>query len=197
MIAVITGDIINSRTGAVEDWMPLLKNTLNQYGSTPKQWEIYRGDSFQLALDPKTALLAAIHIKSAIKQTKTYNVRLAIGIGEENYSSSKITEANGTAYVNSGECFENLKKSSLAIQSNQKEIDSTLNIMIKLSLLTIDTWSSVVSKVIKAAIEHPEKNQKELAKLLNKSQSNISEALKRGGYEEISNMNQFYAKTIS
>ncbi len=197
MIAVITGDIINSRKGEVESWLNHLKETLNKYGNEPNNWEIYRGDSFQLSLDPKKALIAAIHIKSTIKQTKTYDVRIAIGIGEEKYSSPKVTESNGTAYINSGECFEELKKYSLAIKSNNKKVDEILNIMFKLSFLTTDNWSGVVSKVIKAAIEHPEKNQKDLAKLLNKSQSNISEALKRGGYEEIINMNKFYIKTIS
>lgn len=197
MIAVITGDIINSRKGETESWITYLKDTLNQYGREPKNWEIYRGDSFQLSLGLEKALLAALHIKSAIKQTKAYDVRMAIGIGEEKYNSSKITESNGTAYVNSGKCFEELKKYSLAIRSHNKKLDESLNIMIKLSLLTIDNWSSVVSKVIKAAIENPEKNQKDLAKLLNKSQSNISEAFKRGGYEEIMNMNEFYIRNIS
>lgn len=89
------------------------------------------------------------------------------------------------------------EKYSLAIKSGNKELDESLNIMFKLSLLTTDNWSSVVSQVIKAAIENPEKNQKELAKLFNKSQSNISEAFKRGGYEEIMNMNEYYIKNSS
>ena len=197
MIAVITGDIINSSTGEVERWIYALKDTLNKYGNEPQNWEIYRGDSFQVSLAPEKALLAAIHIKSTIKQTKTYDVRMAIGIGEETYRSHKITESNGTAYVNSGECFEGLKKYSLAIKSDSIELNEALNMMLKLSLLTTDNWSSVVSRVIKAAIEHPEKNQKNLAKLLNRSQSNISEAFKRGGYEEIINMNEIYVKNIS
>ncbi len=197
MIAVITGDIINSKAGEVKSWLPLLKETLSTYGNTPKHWEIYRGDSFQLSLDPKKALLAAIHIKSTLKQTKTFDVRMAIGLGEETYSAHNITESNGSAYVNSGECFENLKKDSLALKTNSEAIDTTLNIMIRLALLTVDNWSSVVSKVIKTAIEHPNKPQKDLAKRLNRSQSNISEAFKRGGYEEIITMNQFYVKHIS
>lgn len=197
MIAVITGDIINSRKGKVDIWMDALKETLHLYGSKPQNWEIYRGDSFQLSLPPEKALLAAFHIKSTIKQTKAYDVRMAIGIGAENYPSTKITESNGTAYINSGECFEELKKYTLAIKSGNAALDELLNIMIKLSLLTTDDWTSVVSKVIKTAIEHPEKNQKDLAKLLDRSQSNISEALKRGGYEEIRSMNAFYVKNIS
>ena len=194
MVAVLTGDIINSRKGDVEGWIHFLKETLNTYGKEPKDWEIFRGDSFQLALDPKKALLAAIHIKASIKQSKIYDVRIAIGLGEESYNAPKITEANGSAYINSGECFESLKKHALAIKSANTTLDDTLNTMFKLSLLITDNWSSVVSKVIKAALENPEKNQKDLAKLLNRSQSNISEALKRGGYDEIINMNEFYLK---
>lgn len=197
MIAVITGDIIDSRKGETENWVTTLKGTLNQYGTEPENWEIYRGDSFQLSLDPVKALLASLHIKATIKQSKAHDVRMAIGIGEENDNSSKISLSNGPAYVNSGECFDDLKKYSLAIRSPYKKFDESLNIMIKLSLLTTDNWSSVVSKVIKTAIENPEKNQKELAKLLDKSQSNISEAFKRGGYEEIMNMNEYYIKHIS
>lgn len=197
MIAVITGDIINSRKGEIESWISPLKDTLNQYGKKPEDWEIYRGDSFQLSLNIEKALLAAFHIKSTIKQIKTYDVRMAIGIGEEKYKSSKITESNGAAYVRSGECFEELKKYSLAIKSDNDVLDESLNIMFRLSLLTTDNWSSVVSQVIKAAIENPGKNQNDLAQLLNKSQSNISEAFKRGGYEEIMNMNEFYVKNIS
>jgi hypothetical protein len=197
MIAVITGDIINSRKGKVETWINSLKETLNQYGAEPKHWEIYRGDSFQLSLVPEKALLAAHHIKSTIKQTKTHDVRMAIGLGDEKYSSPKITESHGSAFINSGECFEDLKKQTLAIKSNNKKLDQSLNIMISLSLLTTNNWSSTVSEVIKAAIEHPEKNQKDIAKLLNKSQSSISEALKRGGFEEIMKMNAYYKKNIS
>ena len=142
-------------------------------------------------------MLAALHIKAIIKQTKLHDVRMAIGIGEEKYSASKITEANGPAYVNSGDCFEGLKKQTLAIQSNNKTFDNALNTMLNLSLLVANNWSSTVSEVIKTVIENPEENQKNLAKRLNKSQSSISEALKRGGFEEIMNMNTFYKNNIS
>jgi hypothetical protein len=69
--------------------------------------------------------------------------------------------------------------------------------MFSLSLLTINNWSSIVSEVIKTVIENPEKNQSDLAKILNKSQSSISEALKRGGFEEVMKMNEFYKNNIS
>lgn len=196
MIAIITGDIINSRERKVEDWLNSLKEVLNYYGEEPKDWEIFRGDSFQLSVTPEKAVLAAIHIKSVIKQEKLLDVRMAIGIGEEKYNSPKISESNGSAYIRSGECFEALKKQTLAIKSNHKELDQSFNIMLSLSLLISNSWSSTVAKVIKTSVENSEKSQKNLAKILNKSQSSISEALKRGGFEEIMNMNDYYKSQI-
>ncbi|WP_332910804.1 hypothetical protein [Algoriphagus boritolerans] len=35
---------------------------------------------------------------------------MAIGIGEKNYSGSKISESNGPAFVFAGEKFDRLKK---------------------------------------------------------------------------------------
>ncbi|KKL81788.1 hypothetical protein LCGC14_1991230, partial [marine sediment metagenome] len=46
MIAIITGDIINSENYAVSEWIDILKNYLSKYGESPKDWDIYRGDEF-------------------------------------------------------------------------------------------------------------------------------------------------------
>jgi len=56
MIAVLTGDLINSRDIAAVHWMPLLKGALAEYGSEPNTWEICRGDSFQLETKAQKAL---------------------------------------------------------------------------------------------------------------------------------------------
>ncbi|MGB3776328.1 MAG: SatD family protein [Leeuwenhoekiella sp.] len=197
MIAIITGDIVNSREGNVEEWINLLKTTLNQYGGEPKHWEIYRGDSFQMATDPEQALLAAIHTKATIKQLKQLDVRMAIGIGEISYRPAKITESNGTAFIRSGACFESLKKQTLAVQTGEENLDLSLNIMLSLSLLIADHWSPTVASVIKMTLENPKLNQMEVAHLLDKSQSSVSEALKRGGFEEIMALNKYYKMKIA
>lgn len=196
MIAVLTGDIINSRQGQTSLWLNQLKSTLNLYGQTPKDWEIFRGDSFQLKTNPENALRIALHIKAVIKQVKPYDVRIAIGLGEQSYDSKTISESNGSAFVNSGEGFESLKKQTLTVVSENKKWDNTINIMINLALLTANSWSNTVAKVISTVIENPEKNQNDIALLLGKSQSTISEALKRGGYEEIMQLNAFYKEQI-
>lgn len=196
MIAVLTGDIINSRKISVEQWLPLLKETLEQYGNSPDDWEIYRGDSFQFKTTPENALFAALHLKASLKQIRPIDARLALGIGSQTYKASSISESNGIAYIRSGECFQNLKKNSLGISTGVTTLDQVLNLLFSLALLNIDTWSPVVATAVKTALENPEKNQSEIAEMLNKSQSSLSEALKRGGYDEIIKLEDFYRQQI-
>ncbi|MCF7561831.1 SatD family protein [Sabulilitoribacter multivorans] len=196
MIAIITGDIINSKTSDPKIWLHALKGSLNRYGLEPKVWEVFRGDSFQLETKPKQALEAAFLIKATIKQFKNIDVRLAIGIGDKTYESEKITESNGSAFVNSGECFEGLKKTTLAIKSPNESFNITMNLMFDLVLLTIDSWTATSAKLIKTALENPDLNQEQLAKLYGSTQSNISKGLKRGGIDEILKLLYYYETQI-
>jgi hypothetical protein len=196
MTSVITSDIVNSRSLDASLWMPELKKTLSIYGNEPSQWEIYRGDSFQLEVKPEKALEVALHLKAEIKQFTILDIRIAIGVGDKTFTSGKITESNGSAFMHSGECFEQLKKQSLAIKTPWNNLDEQLNLLFMLASLTISNWSPVSATLIKAAIENPEANQKELAEILNMDQSNISRGLKRGGYDEILKMIAYYRKNI-
>jgi len=196
MIGILTGDIINSRKIAPTEWLTLLKGEFNAYGSQPHQWDIYRGDSFQLEVPALQALETAIHIKAIIKQFKQLDVRIAIGIGVKSYTSTNIKESNGSAFINSGECFEKLKKNTLALQTPWADVDEVINIMIKLATLTMDNWSPEYSKIMKTKLEYPNKTQKQLAGLLQKTQSTVSAGLKRVGYDEIISLNTYYQNLI-
>lgn len=192
MTSIITGDIINSQKNTPDNWLIPLKTILNSFGPTPLKWEIYRGDSFQLEINPEDALKACILIKATIKQFDNIDVRLAVGIGEKTYNSKKITESNGSAFVNSGDCFESLKKTTLAIKSPFTEFDTVINIMLDLAQLTINNWSSTSSTLVKTTLQTPELNQSQLAKILKSTQSNISQGHKRAGYDEVSKLLNYY-----
>ncbi|WP_452223542.1 SatD family protein [Lacinutrix chionoecetis] len=197
MTSVITGDIVNSKTETTSIWMKTLTKELNLLGKSPKTWEIYRGDSFQIEVEPKHSLAIAIAIKASIKQHKTLDVRLAIGIGEKDYDAKSITESNGSAFVNSGECFERLKKSTLAVQSNNKAFDKTINTMLNLAELIMDSWTPKAAILFRTALKHSEANQQEIADILNRKQSNISAGLKRSGYDEIMQLIDYYQQNIT
>jgi hypothetical protein len=197
MKAVITGDIINSRKVDSSVWIKTLRELLQSYGNEPENWEIYRGDSFQLVTEDTEALEIALIIKAAIRKHKELDVRISIGIGEIEYRSKKVTESNGSAFINSGEQFQELKKNTLAIKSHSKEFDQIFNVIFQLMMLFANNWTPSTSEIIKLAIEDPSLNQKKIAKLLNKkTQSTISAALKRGGYEETMNVINLYKSEL-
>ena len=196
MIGIITGDIVQSRKASAAIWMPYLKQALNQYGTEPRQWEIYRGDSFQLEVPVVKGMQALLAIKAGIKQVKGMDVRMALGIGDKSYAAQKITESNGTAFTNSGICFEQLKKRTVSIRTPWDDLNDTMNTMLGLASLVMDQWTPISSKILTIKLEQPTLRQRELARMLNISQSNISAGLRRAGYDEIKKMMTYYEAKI-
>lgn len=200
MIGVITGDIINSRrVSNPKQWLKTLKKTLQRFGKEPAQWEIYRGDSFQLEIGkPQEALKAAIFVKASLKTLKDIDVRMAIGIGRKEYAASKISQSNGEAFIYSGERYEKQKKEkqNLAIHTPFEELNYELNICLKLALIAMDNWSPGAAEFVKTCMENESLSQKELGEILGISQSSISERYSRAYYSEIIELNELYIKKI-
>jgi len=199
MIAVITGDIINSQHADTEVWITKLKNLLDTWGSSPATWEIYRGDEFQFKCNIDDVFWHFLAIKSLIKSQENLDVRIAIGIGEENFSSEKITESNGSAYVNSGRLLNDLKSDghTVSIKTSNDSIDRDLNILLKWASIDFDNWTMATAEIIHEMIMNQDYTQEDLAKKFTISQSSISQRLKRANYELIVETNQYFRKKIS
>lgn len=199
MMSVITGDIIKSRRTTSATWLKVLKKELNKLGDTPKNWEVYRGDSFQAEIkDAADALTVAIRIKAAIKTIKGVDVRMAIGIGDKTYNAKNIIESNGSAFVYSGELMEELKsrKMNMAVKSKSLKFNDEMNLYLKWALLVMDTWSTAAAETIHATLEHPDKVQKELGKLLKIPQNAVSTRLKRAHAAEIDEIIKMYQTKV-
>jgi hypothetical protein len=194
MIAIITGDIINSEKHPSSEWMEMLKNFFAQFGPSPMNWEIYRGDEFQLKVNKENALLTAIRLKALIKSVKGLDVRMAIGIGLETFLGAGVTESNGPAYQLSGRTLESLKDSkiSLSIATDNEFYDRTLNLMLRLSLDFMDDWSVVSAEIMTLVLENPEASQKEIAKQLGIKQSAVSQRLKRARLDLVEELLTYY-----
>lgn len=205
MIAILTGDIIHS--SKLKDqglWLQPLKAYFNKWGNTPSKWEIFRGDSFQLEIDdPTLALQSALHIKAIIKsvasdkntkRTSVIDVRMAIGIGDKTHDASNIPESNGSAFVNSGQRFESLKKdkSTLAIKSPWTSFDKEMNLIIKLASIQMDSWSISSGELMQSVLSNPNHNQQQIGKELGIEQNSVSGRYKRANVDEILEMEQMY-----
>lgn len=199
MIAIITGDIINSENYPSFQWIDDLKVYFSQFGASPMQWEIYRGDEFQLKVTRKNALFTAIRIKAMLKSIKGLDVRMSIGIGLETYVGSGVTESNGPAYQRSGRNFESLKESkvNLSIATGSVEHDRTLNLILQLALDFMDDWSVVSAEIVALALDHPHDSQKEIAKKLGIKQSAVSQRLKRARLDLVLEILDYYDALIT
>ena len=197
MIAVLTGDIINSRKVNSEDWLPKLKDFFIKHTNNLEKWEIYRGDSFQLQVKVEEALITAICIKALIKTNSKIDVRISIGIGDVSFKGKKVIESYGTAFINSGEAFEKLKNNTLIIKTPFEEIDNYFNPIFKLLSFIIDNWKPVTSETVFYALMNRGLLQKEIAERLEKDKTTVNRALKRGAYEEIVEIIDLFNQKIS
>ncbi|TDS15345.1 SatD family protein [Maribacter caenipelagi] len=199
MIAIITGDIINSENHPSSQWIDLLKNYFNQFGASPMNWEIYRGDEFQLKVTDKNALFTAIRIKAMLKTIKGLDVRMGIGVGLETYVGTGVTESNGPAYQRSGRNFETLKESkiNLSIATGDTKNDRTLNLMLRLALDFMDDWSVVSAEIVTMSLDYPHYSQKEIAQQLGIKQSAVSQRLKRARLDLVLDVLSYYKELIT
>lgn len=187
MIAVITGDIVNSRALSPQ-WVSVLKQALTNLPQKKAIWEIFRGDSFQVELPVAEALFNVIYIKACIKTIKGADVRMSIGIGKKAVAATKkVTESNGEAYINSGQAFDRLsaEKINFLVKTPSVEFDKNINLYLKLAAIAMDNWTTTSARTIKHMLENADQKQGEIAKITGRSQSSISESLKRAHFVEI------------
>ncbi|WP_029274320.1 SatD family protein [Pedobacter borealis] len=198
MICIITGDIVGSRK-IKDSWLLSLKTALKIVSDQNNKWEIYRGDSFQVEVEPENAIRAAAYLKASIRVNKPADVRMGIGIGDIKNKRKKLSESSGDAFVNSGAAFDSLKqaKVNLAIKTDSADFDEEINVLIKLSLISMDSWGVVAAEMVKLALENNNLLQSELAAISGRTQSSVSEALKRAHYTEIMEMDRLYRKKLN
>ncbi|WP_223034991.1 SatD family protein [Hanstruepera marina] len=200
MTGVITGDIINSTQYENSNiWLAPLKEALKTISTNSKDWEIYRGDSFQIEIkDIYNCFINAVYIKACVKMIKGLDVRMAIGIGSKTYTGASVTESNGSAFQNSGDLLEFLKqtKTNLKIKG-AGSIDNELNLYLKLINILMDNWSVNSAEVVKLHLENKNKIQKEIAEIIGISQDAVSKRMKRAYLDEILEVNQMLNSKIA
>jgi transcriptional regulator with XRE-family HTH domain len=193
--AVLTADLIDSTKNASKPWLEVLKRTLQSLGRTPLEWDIFRGDSFQLICDVQDALQYSLYLKSSMRQLEGIDVRIAIGIGAVDLPIENITEANGDAFLLSGRCFDNLRQ-NLAINTGNSKADEQLNLLLELALLQMDNWTDIEAQTLAPAFFDLQLTQLSLADKLSKSQSTISATLKRSGFDAVRKLEAYYRQNI-
>ena len=198
MIVILTADIINSRKLSSKKWMNDFKQLLNSFGKSPNDWEIYRGDEFQLEIkNPEDAFLIAFQLKAFFKSINL-DVRMSLGFGDKTYKTKKITESNGSAFIRSGELFETLKKQkiNLAVNSGNTDFDEEFNLIVQLSMSFMDSWLQQSAEFVLVAIQNPTLSQEEIGLKLGINQAAVSRRQKRSQYELLLQVERYFRKKV-
>jgi len=199
MIGVITGDIMNSKSVPTPVWLEPLRAMLAELGREPEQWQVYRGDSFQLEVADATSLLEkAMLIKAGIKMLKNLDVRLGLGIGAKSYSANKVTESNGDAFVFSGTVFETLRKEkrTMAVRSPWSYFDEEINVGLSLACAIMDRWLPNYAEVMRFTLLNRELTQEKLGKIMNIAQNTVSDRQSRAFKDELLSFETLFRKKV-
>ena len=198
MICILTGDIKGSRKAKSKNWLAELKELFLQFGKNPTDWEIYRGDEFQIEIkDCEEALLIAFQIKAFLR-TISLDARMSIGIGEKTSKAKRISESNGSAFVYSGEAFEVMKKNkiNLVVQSADNQFNKDMNLLIRLGLSFMDNWLAQQAEYVLLAINNPKLSQEEMGEILKINQAAVSKRRKRANFDLMLEINLAYVEKL-
>ncbi len=181
--AIITGDIVHSRSVDINIWLPQLQQSLSNISSN---FDIFRGDSFQAVVTLESSLEAMFYIKACIKTIRSLDVRMSLGVGTIDHLSDEIKTSTGEAFIYSGQAFDDLNKELILVKSRWAEWDERSNVILQLGCELANKWTNNMAMTVKAVVENPQASQHEIAKILNrKYQSQVSTELQKANWTKI------------
>lgn len=199
LCAVITGDVIGSRKVGPKVWMPALKRVLDSFGKSPRDWDIHRGDAFQLLCEqPASALATVMMIKAGFKANRGLDARMSIGIGSVSFESKRIGESSGDAFVRSGALVDQLEDlhTTIALSSPWPELDAELNASLALAAALMDRWLPNYAQAMYAFLRQPELTQVALGDKLGLAQNTLSERLTKANRKQLMQFERVFQQRL-
>jgi hypothetical protein len=198
LIAVITGDIVNS-SALTEAQKMIIKDSIEhhmQEGILLKP-RFYRGDSFQLAVKPVVALLIVLKFRMEVRRkSETSDLRVSIGIGDADIWNENVLLADGSAFERSGKNLDELKKKELNIivVTGNKELDRELETYCYLADSLLKNLSSTQADVLYYKLNRMSQDQ--IGEILRISQPSVSKTLKASKWKVIKIFLERYEQLI-
>lgn len=177
-----------------------LRSALEPLGKEKRDWDIYRGDEFQVYVQqPGDAFETLILIKSNLA-AQGFNARFSIGIGAVSYEGSSVRESNGEAFLYSGKNLDLMKEQklqSMMIRTPNGELDLTLNLLLQYVDVVTQSWTANSAGFLFNQMKYRTLNQTQIAAQLSVTQGAYSRGLKRAHYELLTRTAAFFKDKIS
>ncbi|MBQ0396702.1 hypothetical protein J7S99_03680 [Providencia rettgeri] len=197
-LGVITGDLYRSTAGfergkSYESIMDALKISLyntNRYHIDTV--DFFRGDSFQITVEPAFIIELATYIRSHLLSLSDdtedikYDARMSIVIDKVNIYSKTSKNFYEKAFIDSGRALDAMPKNKMIIfNSDIEEIHTFIGAGTQLLDFLLNQLSKPQAEVLKICIDQGMIDATSIATISNKSRQNIYKLLSRAGVENI------------
>ncbi|MDO6427916.1 hypothetical protein Q4489_12880 [Thalassotalea sp. 1_MG-2023] len=205
MIAVLTGDLVNSSkmstttySQVVDHLNDLLQDSQKKYQASG---EIYRGDEFQIhypepidALKSTLLIKLALHIAQYVDKPIQCTLSLAYG-SYENYKNKPNT-SSGPVYIASGRMLAKTPKGDLSLSVEQTASAAQLTLLTTFLSHLINKLTKTQASLLYQYIESDFTEHRKLAKITNTSRQNISNRLANIGGHLVRDYMQFIHQEV-
>ena len=204
MIAVLTGDIVNSTKMSKQVYADVIKSLKGFLQDVNTNYaaagEIYRGDEFQIQYPiPADALKSTLLIKLALHlsehSTKPILCTLSLAYGDYDTYDEKPNTSTGPVFIESGRRLSKTQRGELSIHFKQVKAQSTTqqsaqdqDDILALTKLLTDFLNHLLNRLTKTQaqllyqyIEHDFPDHKKMAEITETSRQNISNRLSNIG----------------
>ena len=202
MIAVITGDLVDSTQLSAADYQCTVK-ALKGYLATLVEsydvvYSVYRGDGFQLA-SPHAAQLATLLLRIKLwlasgKQAPPVDCALAGVCGSGEIYGDDPGENTGPALISSGRSLDALRGPQISIEIENSPHNEALAVLCAQQSYILNRLSESQCELLYRYIEHGFPTHQQLASQLGTSRQNISERLRAAGAEPLCRFIDFVNK---
>lgn len=206
MIAVITGDIVDSTKMSSTDYQSaiglfeqMIAYFSQQFSATG---EIYRGDSLQICFaQPQYSMKCAVLLKMFLLQSqltaKPITVTLAVGLGEAKVVGVTPGVSQGTAFTNSGRGLDQAVRGELTIHMDSTLLQEKLSLATKFLNHLLSSLTQIQAKVLYHYLRMDYPTHQTLADHLQTSQQNVTKHLSRIGASLVEEYLRFFEQQIN
>ncbi len=206
MYAAITADIVSSRKKipkSLEQKTAELSKIIEQkLFRRKKTFEFYRGDSFQGIVPPEKALLTALLWKSGIKSIEdkngSWDIRIAIGIGEVDYQGKKTGTSTGSALEFSGILLDKMKTKTpagIGVVSSVDAWNEQLETECLFADALMERWTAGAADTVFHAFLQNE-TQEQLATRFSISQSSVHKRLNTANWSVFKHWEAYFRQQV-
>lgn len=199
LYTVLTGDIVKSSRMEPAELrrLPEVLKTIFQSidplcepSAFSTRFSIFRGDSFQLIVEPAIAMKAWLLIRSGLRAgfsaplSRAVDARVGIATATVSHLAENITESSGEVFYLSGRMLEELKAPRLTgFASDNEKVNRDFNINLLLADEIVRRWTTTQSVLVPLLIQ--ELNQDEIAQSTHTRQSTVAAKLNAMGWNAI------------